>query len=82
MDEKKNKSEYVKYLQYSSIGIEMGAAVALGAFIGYKLDEWLGTEPWMLLFWLLCGIAAGFRSLYRMTKKIMGKNTLEKDDKD
>ncbi len=70
--------EKYKYMQYSAIGIEMAAAVAVGGLIGYWLDDYFGTEPWMLFFWLLCGIIAGFRSLYRITVKV--KKEQEKND--
>ena len=36
---------WLKKLEYSSVGIEMGLSVAVGALIGYGLDKWLGTEP-------------------------------------
>jgi ATP synthase protein I len=65
-----------KYLKYSTIGIELGAAITIGALLGSWLDAKLGTEPWMFLFWLLCGMVAGFRSLYRMAKKYL-KETRE-----
>ena len=61
---------WIRYAKYSSIGIEMAASVAVGAFIGYWLDGYFGTEPWLMIFWLICGVAAGFRSLFRMTKNL------------
>ncbi|MDH5560086.1 MAG: AtpZ/AtpI family protein [Deltaproteobacteria bacterium] len=63
------KKVYYQYLKYSAIGIEMAASVAVGGFIGYWLDEWLGTDPWFLIFWLFCGFVSGFRSLVRLSKK-------------
>ncbi|MFH2129826.1 MAG: AtpZ/AtpI family protein [bacterium] len=68
-----------KYMKYSVIGIEMAMSVVVGAAIGYWLDQWLGTEPWMLVFWLICGVIAGFRSLYKTAKRIM-KEMAEDDD--
>ena len=65
------KKGIAKYLKYSTVGIELAASIAIGALFGSWLDSKLGTEPWMFLFWLMCGMAAGFRSLYRMAKKYM-----------
>ncbi|MBU2647636.1 AtpZ/AtpI family protein [bacterium] len=73
------KSGMFKYMKYSVIGIEMAMSVVVGAAIGYWLDQWLGTEPWMLVFWLICGVIAGFRSLYKTAKRIM-KEMAEDDD--
>lgn len=69
----KKRSRLYSYLQYSSLGLEMGLSVAIASGIGYWLDKKLGTEPWLFLFWFFCGLAAGFRSLFRLTKKYMKK---------
>lgn len=39
-----------------------------GALIGWLLDSWLGTSPWLLLLLLVLGTAAGFRSIIRISK--------------
>ena len=55
-----------KYMRLSTVGLEMGFSVLIGLFVGQYLDEQFGTEPWLLLLFLLFGAAAGFRSLYRL----------------
>jgi F0F1-type ATP synthase assembly protein I len=55
----------------SSIGISMVAASFIGLFIGYYLDKWLGTTPWMTLIWLGVGIASGFRNIFILTRRAM-----------
>jgi ATP synthase protein I len=52
-------------LSASAAGLELGIAVAIGALFGRWLDGKLGTEPWMLLVFLLVGLIAGFRGLLR-----------------
>ncbi len=54
----------------STVGLSMGIAIALGALIGYYLDKWLDTSPWLLLIFLAFGIAAAFRNLYIMYKRV------------
>ncbi len=61
---------------YSTLGLEMGLSVAVGAIIGYYLDKWLHTEPWLLIIFLIFGAIAGFRSLYRALKRF------EREDKE
>ena len=68
---KKDESEWYRLAKYSSVGIEMAASVAVGAGIGFLLDRHFNTEPVFIIIWSFCGIFAGFRSLYRITKKIM-----------
>lgn len=75
----KKKSNYYQYMHFSAIGIELAASIAVGAFIGYWMDIWLDTSPWFLIFWVLCGIFAGFRSLIRVTKKYLKDNKNDSD---
>jgi F0F1-type ATP synthase assembly protein I len=43
----------------------IGAIVLLGG-IGYALDVWRGTFPWLLLTGLLAGIVVGFYELAKI----------------
>jgi len=54
---------FFKAAQYASLGLEMGLCVAIGAGIGWFLDSRLGTKPWLLLVFLLFGIAAAFKAV-------------------
>lgn len=40
MDKKQPKKPANIYLKYSGLAFQLGATIAIGAFIGYKLDEW------------------------------------------
>jgi ATP synthase protein I len=52
-------------LSASSAGLELGISVGIGALFGAWLDGEFGTEPWMLLVFMLVGVIAGFRGLLR-----------------
>ncbi len=42
----------------------------LGGFvIGWALDHWLGTSPWLLLTLLALSVVASFRNIYRISKE-------------
>jgi len=61
----------IKSLGYlSAIGITMGLSIGGGAIIGYLLDNKFGTQPWLMLVFLGFGIAAAFRSLYILYKRV------------
>ncbi len=47
------------------LGSEFIAAVLVGAGIGYLLDLWLKTSPWILLVMLMVGFAAGVLNITR-----------------
>lgn len=46
------------------------AAVAGGLVIGWLLDRWLGTRPWLLVTGIVLGSAAGFYELIRSSAKL------------
>ena len=56
------------------MGLEVGLSVVVGFLIGTWLDEWLETAPWFLLIFGIAGITAGYRSMFRMVKR-MQSNT-------
>jgi len=66
--------------KYSALGLEMALSVVIGLGIGYYLDKWLGTAPWLMILWIGFGFAAGVRSLYRAAVR-SGKD-LEKDEEE
>ncbi len=45
--------------------LEIAATTIVGAGIGWLLDRWLGTAPWLFLLFLLIGVAAGFWNLMK-----------------
>jgi ATP synthase protein I len=68
MDEDLKKT--IKDLAYfSSIGFAMALSIAIGAGLGFFVDEKYGTNPWGLYIGLGLGIAAAFRNLYLMYKR-------------
>jgi len=49
----------------ANLGFTMVVATAIGLALGYHLDKWLKTSPWLMILFLLFGIAAGFINLFR-----------------
>ena len=60
------------------------AAVLVGGGIGWFLDQWLGTSPYLLLIFIVLGLIAGIRNLirtYRLMTAEFGLNTgVDMDD--
>lgn len=52
------------------IGTELVAAIAVGVGVGYVLDMWLGTKPWLMVLFFFLGSAAGMLNVYRVAKSI------------
>jgi ATP synthase protein I len=57
-----------------SLGITIpttfAASVVVGVVIGYGLDHWLGTGPWLTLVFLVLGFAAGILEIVSVLKKM------------
>jgi ATP synthase protein I len=47
------------------IGTELVAGIAVGVAIGWALDRWLGTKPWLMIAFFVLGAAAGMMNVYR-----------------
>lgn len=67
---KRDKKTWDAISRASLMGTNMVASTLVGLALGYYLDKWLDTAPWMLLIWLVLGVVAGFRSMYLETMKI------------
>jgi ATP synthase protein I len=53
-----------------TIPTTLAATIIVGTAIGYYLDKWLGTGPWLLLLFLFLGIGAGIRETIRLIRKL------------
>jgi ATP synthase protein I len=49
-------------------------APAGGFVIGFVLDKWLGTQPWLLLTMLFLGFVGGFMNVMRISKSSTGND--------
>jgi ATP synthase protein I len=72
----KDKKEVVRSLiGYSSLGLEMGLSVAIGIGIGYFLDSYFKTSPYLTIIFMLFGVVAAFKTIFTLLRKI------EREDK-
>ena len=54
------------------LSTEFVAAVAVGTIIGFILDNWFGTKPWLIIIFFFLGSAAGMLNVIK-TAKLMQK---------
>ena len=52
------------------IGVELVAAIIVGVGMGWLLDWWLGTGPWLLVLFFLLGAAAGILKAIRSAMEL------------
>ncbi|MDG2205209.1 MAG: AtpZ/AtpI family protein [Alphaproteobacteria bacterium] len=48
------------------VSVEIVSAVAIGVGIGWLLDGWLETTPWLMVVFIVLGFAAGILNVYRL----------------
>jgi len=51
-----------------TVASHLVVGLAVGAGIGYMLDQWMGTSPFMLIVFFFLGAAAGGMNMYRTVK--------------
>ena len=65
----KDKKEVVRSLiGYSSLGLEMGLSVAIGIGIGYFLDSYFKTSPYLTIIFMLFGVVAAFKTIFTLLR--------------
>ncbi|MDD8020656.1 MAG: AtpZ/AtpI family protein [Acidobacteriota bacterium] len=68
------RPDFKKMGEISSLALILPSSIAVGLAIGYILDRWFKSEPYMLLIWLLLGIISGLLNLWRGIRKYLKEN--------
>ena len=56
--------------QAFKMSTELVSAVLIGTIIGFILDTWFDTKPWLILIFFFVGVVAGITNVIRSAKKI------------
>ncbi len=56
------------------LGTELVAAVAVGTIIGFILDGWFDTKPWLIIIFFFLGTAAGILNVIRTANRMQKEN--------
>ena len=52
------------------LGTELVAAVAVGTIIGFILDSWFDTKPWLIIIFFFLGASAGILNVIRTASQM------------
>ena len=66
-DKKNNPSPIGTAFKLST---ELVAAVAVGTIIGFILDSWFDTKPWLIIIFFFLGTAAGILNVIRTANRM------------
>ena len=77
----KNYSKFKNNNQNSSfmgsafkLGTELVSAVIVGTIIGFILDTWFGTKPWLIIVFFFLGSAAGILNVIKTANRMQDKD--------
>ena len=56
------------------LGTELVSAVVVGTIIGFILDSWFDTKPWLIIIFFFLGATAGMLNVIRTA------NRMQKED--
>ena len=54
--------------QAFKLSTELVAAVLVGTIIGFILDNWFDTKPWLIIIFFFVGVVAGILNVIRSAK--------------
>ena len=52
------------------LGTELVAAVSVGTIIGFILDSWFDTKPWLIIIFFFLGTAAGILNVIKTANRM------------
>ena len=67
INRKNNSSSFGSAFKMST---ELVSAVVVGTIIGFILDKWFGTKPWLILIFFFVGVIAGIVNVFKSAKKM------------
>lgn len=65
-DQEANRKSGLAY----AAGLNLFASVIALTGVGWALDRWLGTAPWLLVTGVVLGAVVGFYQFVRITSKL------------
>jgi ATP synthase protein I len=56
------------------LGTELVSAVIVGTIIGFILDNWFDTKPWLIIVFFFLGSVAGIYNVIKAANKMQEKD--------
>ena len=66
-DNNEQKTSFGKAFQLST---ELVSAVLVATIIGFILDNWFDTKPWLIIIFFFIGVTAGIMNVIRSAKRM------------
>ena len=67
---KSEKPEQSKLTLAMMLGGVMSSNILGGIVVGYVIDKWLGTSPWLIITGIVLGTIGALAGVYRITSRL------------
>jgi len=74
---KKKRPALILVADVGTLGIQLVVSTFIGLAMGWYLDKWLGTKPWLLIIFLILGIVSGFRNVFQQLQLMQRRSEQE-----
>ncbi|BDQ38154.1 hypothetical protein SYK_25140 [Pseudodesulfovibrio nedwellii] len=61
-----------------TMGLHIVSAIIVGLTIGYFLDDYFGTKPWLIMIFFLVGVISGFKMVFEDFRKLQRREEAKK----
>lgn len=86
-DPKRSSDDYSSYREtlkevapYLGLGLQIGATMAFFVGAGYLVDQWLGTDPWMVVVGAVLGMTALIVQLVQISNRLNEESRKRRQD--
>jgi ATP synthase protein I len=59
-----------KFGMAMALGTAFFSYIVAGGVVGYFLDQWLGTSPWMLIIFFLIGVGGAIYNVFKIAARL------------
>jgi F0F1-type ATP synthase assembly protein I len=56
-------------LQFTALGVEFAATVVVAVWLGYRVDDYFGTTPWLTMLFVVAGMLGAVQRLLWSLKR-------------
>lgn len=67
------RKNITKYISIGSVGLHLVSGIIVGVSVGYFLDKFFNTSPWLTIIFFFLGIIAGFWNMYKDVSKYINE---------
>ena len=71
---------FAKYAKYLAVGLEIPSTIVGSIIVGYFIDQWLGTKPWIAIVATVAGFIGAVIRLTQYLKYFSGSKGTSKSD--